>query len=236
MDLREFIKKYDLLKIEKIVSKSKSYKRLYKIRVKSILHNVAEEFVEFVRELPNWKLEIFEDVFNFGKKICIDCRLGLEDIEVMFNDILPNYVRGGLIGCFISGLYHNILGDGDVLRLNLYKYSGSISGLGYMHKKGKLIVYGNRAFCLGYKMRGGIIEVFGNVGNYLGKQMEGGEIIVHGNARNWVGEKMKGGRIVIKGNAGDIIGYKMEGGEIVIKGKVGSWVGEDLRGGRILFE
>ncbi len=236
MDLKNLIDLYGLVKYEKLKKRSEEFVKRYRSRVKSVLHNIAEEFVEFVKNLPNWRFEVIEDVFNFGKRICNDCKLKVEDIEELFNNVMPNYVRGGLLGSFISGLYSDVMGEDDILRLDLNKYSGSISGLGYMHKKGKLIVYGNRAFCLGYKMRGGIIEVFGNVGNYLGKQMEGGEIIVHGNARNWVGEKMKGGRIVIKGNAGDIIGYKMEGGEIVIKGKVGSWVGEDLRGGRILFE
>ena len=46
--------------------KSEKFKKRYKGRVKSIvLHDIAKEFVEFIENIPNWKFEVFENVFNF---------------------------------------------------------------------------------------------------------------------------------------------------------------------------
>ena len=233
MSLKDLIKRYDILKLKED-NKKIARKEIYQSRkTKSILNDIANEFVEFIKGIPSWKFEFMEDIFKFGRKIYKECRLSLKEIETLFNEVLPDYVQGGMLGSFISGLYHDALNENDVLRLDLRKYYGSISGLGYKHRMGILRIVGNRAFCLGFGMKGGLIEVEGNVGNYLGKYMEDGTVVVKGNARDWVGECMKGGKILIEGNAGNVVGEKMEGGEIVIEGNAGFWVGDDMRGGVI---
>ncbi len=230
-DLKDLIDRYNLVRIDSVESRrTVEYDRG---RTRSILYDIVNEFLEFISEIPSWKFEFMDDVFKFGRRIGKECRLSARDIEVLFNDIFPNYIQGGMLGCFISGLYHDVLGRDDEIKLDLRKYRGSISGLGYEHKNGILKVIGNKAFCLGFKMRSGIIEVYGYVGNYLGKSMNGGKIIVNGSARNWIGERMKDGKIVVEGNAGDVIGQKMEGGEIIIKGNAGFWVGDEMIGGVI---
>lgn len=196
------------------------------------LHEIAKEYVSWSSDIPNWRFENLEKIFNFGRRIAKEYSVNLQEIERLFNQVLFKYAGGGLFGSFISGLYSNIIRD-DVLELNLKKYPGSVSGLGYKHSRGKLDVIGDKAYYLGVEMNGGKILVRGNVGNYLGKGMKGGKIVVEGNARNWVGENMKGGFILIKGNAGDVIGEKMSGGEIMVEGDAGYWVGDDMKGGII---
>jgi len=234
MGLRDLIDRYGILKLGEVDSKKSIRKEFYRSRrTKSILEDIANEFVEFIRDIPTWKFEFMEDIFNFGRKIYKECRLSLSDVERMFNEVLPNYVQGGMLGSFVSGLYHDAMGEDDILRLDLRNYYGSVSGLGYRHRRGTLKIVGNKAFCLGFGMKGGRIEVEGNVGNYLGRYMEDGTIVVRGNARDWVGECMKGGRILIEGNAGNVVGEKMENGEIIIEGNAGFWIGDDMRGGVI---
>ncbi len=199
----------------------------------SILEDIAQEFYEFIKEFPAWKFELMGKIFRFGRRIERECRIDLKDVEVLFNDILPRYVGGGMVGCFISGLYHDVMEDDDVLTFNLSRYRGSVSGLGFRHKRGALRVFGNRALLLGSEMGGGVIRVEGNVGNYLGRKMAGGRIEVEGNARDWVGMEMRGGTIHVKGNVGNAVGVKMEGGAILIDGRAGFWVGDDMRGGVI---
>jgi hypothetical protein len=207
--------------------------RRVKVRKSSRLLNVVNEFVDFIKGFPNWRFDLMEKVFRFGKRIADECCVDLRDVETLFNELFPKFVQGGLLGCFISGLYHRSMDEEDKLTLDLRNYSGSISGLAYKHRKGKLKIIGDKALYLGFSMSSGVVEVEGSVGNYLGKLMSGGEIWVKGNAGDWIGVEMKGGRIVIEGNAGNVIGNKMECGEIVIKGNAGFWVGDDMKGGII---
>jgi formylmethanofuran dehydrogenase subunit C len=224
-ELRKLVESY--VKFESLGTRRVKAKR------SSRLLNVVSEFVEFIRGFPNWRFDFMEKVFRFGKKIADECCVDLRDIETLFNELFPKFVQGGLLGCFISGLYHKSMGEGDKLILDLRNYSGSISGLAYKHRRGKLKIVGNRALYLGFGMSGGVVEIEGSVGNYLGKLMSGGEIRVNGNAGDWIGVEMKGGKIVIEGNAGSVIGRKMEGGEIIVKGNAGFWVGDDMKGGII---
>lgn len=234
MNLKDLIERYGLLNLEEGDYKRLLRKERYLSRgMRSILDDVALEFVEFVRSIPTWKFEFMGEIFKFGRRIGKECNLNLNEVENFFNDVLPSYVRGGMLGCFVSGLYHDVMDDGDVLTLDLRRYYGSVSGLGYRHKRGILRLIGNRALFLGFEMKGGVIEVEGNVGNYLGKCIKDGKIVVNGNARDWVGDCMKGGRIVVKGDVGNVIGEKMEGGEIVIEGNAGFWVGDGMKGGVI---
>ncbi|MEW6002696.1 MAG: hypothetical protein AB1638_08640 [Nitrospirota bacterium] len=199
------------------------------------VEEIAREFVNLASRLPNWKIDSFsvEKIFNFGKNIAMDFNIDLPEIERLFNKILNKYIRGGLLGFFISGLCRKVIKEKEVLKVDLTKYPASVSGLGYRHKCGRIEITGNKTYYVGVEMEGGEIVVRGSVGNYLGKSMKGGQIIIDGDARNWVGDKMEDGLILIKGNTGHVIGKGMTGGEIVIHGNVGHWVGEGAQGGTI---
>lgn len=234
MNLKDLIERYKVLRIEKFDDKKILRKERYlSRRMRSILDDIATEFVEFIRDIPTWKFEFMDEIFKFGRKIGKECNLNLSDIEKLFNQVLNVYVQGGMLGCFVSGLYHDLIEEGEILTLDLRNYRGSVSGLGYRHERGILRLIGSKASFLGFYMKGGIVEVKGNVGNHLGRKMEDGRIIVKGNARDWIGECMKGGIIVVKGDVGNVIGEKMEGGEIVIEGNAGFWVGDGMRDGKI---
>jgi hypothetical protein len=196
---------------------------------------LAKEYIHWGSGIPCWEIEYFviEKIFNFGKTRAREYSINLLEIERLFNEVLPRYMRGGLLGFFISGLYRDIIRESDFLRLHLGRYPASISGLGYRQNCGRLELVGDKAYYLGMKMEGGEILVRGSVGNYLGKSMKGGRIVIERNARNWVGEMMKAGFILIKGDGGNIVGKKMTGGEIVIEGDAGYWIGDDARGGLI---
>jgi hypothetical protein len=199
------------------------------------VEELARGFISWALKIPSWRIDSSTrgKMFDVGKNASKEYDVNLQEIERLFSDVLSKYMRGGLLGFYISGLCKYLMKDKDTLKLDLRKYPASISGLGYRHSCGRLEVTGNKAYYLGMKMEGGEIVVKGNVGNYLGKSMKGGCIIVEGDAKNWVGEKMQGGLILIKGNAGNIIGEKMTGGEINIKGDAGYWIGEDATGGMI---
>lgn len=225
-----------LLRVESLDHEKKERRHRYEETLKyDKVDELAREYISWGSGIPSWKIDSFviEKIFNFGKDIAREYAINLLEIERLFNDVLPRYMRGGLLGFFISGLYKDIIREDDVLRLNLMRYPASISGLGYLHSHGRLEIVGDKGYYLGMEMDGGEILISGNVGNYLGKLMKGGRIIVDGSARNWGGEKMEGGLILIKGNAGNIVGKGMTGGEIVIEGNVGYWVGDDARGGII---
>lgn len=199
------------------------------------VNELAREYISWASSIPGWKVDAFiiEKIFNFGKGAAREYAINLSEIERLFNEVLPRYGRGGSLGFFISGLYENLIMEGDVLRLNLMNYPATISGLGYRHSYGSLEIIGDRAYYVGMEMEAGEIQVSGNVGNYLGKSMKGGRLIIDGNARNWIGEEMEGGFILISGGAGHIVGKKMTGGEIVIRGDAGYWIGDDATGGMI---
>ena len=224
----------DLIRVDSF--KEKTIKRKYEKSIKyDRLTEIARQYAEFVSDTPKWKVDRYsiEKNFNFGLKISKDCSLTLNDVEKLFNNILPEYFGGGFIGFFISGTYHEIIKESDTLRLNLRVYPASISGLGFRHPCGKLEISGNKAYHVGMQMTGGQIVIFGNTGNYIGKEMKEGKIIVHGTARNFIGDRMEGGSILIKGNTLDAVGMRMIGGQIVIEGTAGYWIGEGSKGGVI---
>jgi hypothetical protein len=198
------------------------------------LSYVVDEFADFVKDLPTWDFDIMDDVFKLGKRLSAEFNVSANDVEVLFKDLLPEKVYGGLVGFFVSGLYNRILKDEDTLVLDGAKYRGTVSGIAYKHRRGKIVLKNCKALFLAYKMVGGFVEVFGNVRNYLGREMKDGMVLIHGNACDWVGFEMEGGRIVIEGNAGNAIGVNMKGGEIVVRGKAGFWIGEGKKGGRII--
>lgn len=226
----------DLLRVESLDPERRERRQRYEEALKyDKAEELAREFVSWGSKIPSWKTDPItaEKIFSLGKRSAEEYDVNLLEIERLFNEVLSNYMRGGLLGFFISGLYRDIIREGDFLRLNLRRYPTSISGLGYKHSLGRLEIVGDKAYYLGTEMEEGEILVSGNVGNYLGKSMKGGRIIVDGSARNWVGEKMEGGLILIKGDVGNIVGKKMSGGEIVVEGDTGYWIGDDARGGII---
>lgn len=235
MSISEFIKKNPhLIRIK--TSKEKTIKQIYENSIKhDRLFDIAKEYADFVNDSPLWKIDrqTIDENFNFGLKISKNYNLSIEDISKIFNEFIPKYFNGGLIGFFISGIYYKLIEDSDTLEINLNSYPASISGLGYKHPKGILNIKGNKAYYIGAQMISGEIHIFGNTGNHIGKEMKGGKIVVYGNARNFIGEKMEGGSIFIKGNAADAIGLKMIGGTIIIEGKAGYWIGEKAKGGVI---
>ncbi len=196
---------------------------------------VAKEYISWALNMPNWKVDYItiDKNFNFGKTIAKEYSADLLDIEKIFNEVLPQYISGGFLGFFISGMYNDMIGKDDILKLSTIRYFSSISGLGYQHRCGRLEITGDKTHYVGQEMSGGEIVVYGNAGNYVGKSMKGGLIYIEGNTRNWLGSKMEGGRILIKGNTKDIIGEKMNGGEIIIGGDAGYWIGEGATGGTI---
>lgn len=235
MSISEFLRKNpNLIKVR--THREKTIKKIYEDSIKhDILSEIAREYADFIDNSPMWKIDrqTISDNFNFGMNISKDYNLSIEDISKIFNELIPKYFNGGLIGFFISGIYHLLIKDNDILELNLRSYQASISGLGYRHPKGVLKIKGDKAYHIGTQMSGGEIHIFGNVGNHIGKEIKGGKIIIYGNARNFIGEKMEGGLILIKGDAMDAIGLKMTGGEIIIEGKAGYWIGEKAKGGII---
>jgi len=235
--IRELLEKNpDLIKIrpdKKRIQMLNRYEEVIKADYDK-LHEIAKEYMRWGLDIPSWRFDAASArVFEFGRRLAREYNVDIFEVSKLFNEVLPHYTRAGLAGCFISGLYIDIIKQGDIIKLNLMTYPGSIYGIGYRHPKGRLEVVGNRAHFLGAEMEGGEVFIKGNVGNYLGKLKKDGKILVEGNVRNWVGEKMEGGTIFIKGNVGDALGEKMIGGEILIEGNIGSWVGDDMRGGII---
>ncbi len=197
------------------------------------LVDIAKEVQSLVMTMQHWRLEAGEKMFEFGNAITREYDLNLAEIDQLFNVVLPEWSRGPLVGFFISGTYHEIIGEADELFLDLSRYPGAISGIGFKHSLGKLELFGNRTFFLGVKMTAGRIVLKGHAGNHIGKYLQGGEIVIQGNARNWIGHRMDGGGIIIQGNAGDIIGKNMTGGEITIEGDAGGWIGDGMKNGVI---
>ena len=197
------------------------------------LDDIAREYRNWVAKIPPWHLEAGEQVFNFGKQTAEEYDLNLNNVDRLFNEVLPNWTRGALLGFFVSGAYHEVIRENNLLPLDLSNYSGTVSGLGYRHPMGRLVIIGNRTYYLGVRMKDGEIVLKGNAGSHVGKFMLGGQILIEGNVRNWIGQHMRGGAIRIKGNAGHIIGKNMVGGEIVIEGDAGSWVADAMRNGII---
>ena len=221
--------KRDLLKEKRRAYYERAIKSSY-----DKLDEMAKEYVNFVKGLKAWEVaKHIENIFIFAKRCAIDYDIRLEELDIFFHQILPKYVGGGLLGCFIAGLCHYVMRYDTHLYLDLTHY-GTVSGLGYRHSKGTLTLQdGHLPYYLGVEMEGGKIEVFGNVGGYLGRWMKDGLIIVHGNAGSWVGQGMRGGRIEIYGDVRDTLGMRMKGGEIFVEGNAGFWVGEEMQGGHI---
>jgi glutamate synthase domain-containing protein 3 len=197
------------------------------------LEDIATEYLSWVAKMPGWRLEAGEKVFRYGKQIAEEYGLDLNEVARLFNQTLPKRLRGALLGFLVSGAYNEVIREEDSLLLDLSKYAGAVSGLGYRHPRGRLEIMGNRTYYLGVNMRGGEILLRGNAGNHVGTFMEAGRIIIEGNTGNWTGERMRGGVIRIKGDAGHIIGKRMMGGEILIEGHAGSWVADGMRRGTI---
>jgi len=197
------------------------------------LEDIAKTAQDLIMRMQHWRLEAGEKVFEFGKAITAEYDLDLTEIDRLFNVVLPKHSRGPLLGFFISGTYHEIIGDDDVLFCDLSRYAGAISGFGFKHPRGKIEIFGNRSFFLGLRMSGGEMELRGHAANHIGKHLQGGRIVIKGNARNWIGHRMHAGSITIEGNAGDIIGKGMTGGEITVEGNAGGWVGDGMKNGII---
>lgn len=197
------------------------------------LEDIAREVQAMVMKLPHWCMDAGDRVFEFGKAAMEEYALNLSEIGRLFNEVLHKWSRGPLLGFLAAGASHEIIQDHDVLLLDLTKYSGAISGLGYKHPRGKLELVGDRAFYIGAKMTGGEILLRGHAANHVGKYLNGGEIIIEGNAGNWIGQQMQGGLITIKGSGGDIIGKGMTGGEIIIEGSAGGWLADGMKSGVI---
>jgi len=235
--IRDLLKKDpELLKLNAvdadIIKKRQRYERIIEDNFDK-LEDIAKEAQSLIMTLQHWRLEAGEKIFEFGKAITAEYDLNIADIDRLFSEVLPKYSRGPLLGFLISGIYHEIIQETDVLFFDLSKHVGAVSGFGFKHPRGKIEMLGNRAFFLGVKMSGGEVELRGHAGSHIGKYLQGGKIAIKGNARNWIGHHMHGGSITIEGNAGDIIGKSMTGGEITVKGNAGGWVGDDMRKGVI---
>jgi len=185
----------------------------------------GNELHEIAANYEKQTVEVWKDMdhFSFGRGIAMEYDLTLSDVETLFNEILHEYVRGKrkfwLLGCFISGLYADVIEEDDTITLYPEKYLPlNVAGLGYRHPRGTLEIVGNTGWWTGRFMTGGEIRIRGNAGRRLGAGMRGGRIVVEGNAEFGVGEFMKDGEILIKGDA-SWIGNEMRGGVIRIVGE-----------------
>ncbi len=177
------------------------------------------------------------DHFKFGLKAAQEYRPTISEIEKLFNDILHKEIKDQreywLVGCFISGVYREVLDHDDAITLCTVEYHPQkVAGLGYRHLRGDLEIIGDTGWWTGRYMQGGEIIIEGNAGHRLGAGMRGGRIVVEGDAEFGVGEFMKDGEIVVKGNA-RWIGNEMKGGKIHIMGRCEE-VSGTRRGGEIL--
>jgi hypothetical protein len=197
------------------------------------LEDITEQYLRWVAKMPGWRPEVGEKVFHFGRTIGEDYGLSLEEVDRLFNETLPQRLRGALLGFFMAGMCAGLVDKDAILRLDLSNYAGAVSGLGFRHARGRLEILGDRAYLVGVRMRGGEILLKGNAGNHIGTFMDGGSIRIEGNARNWIGQHMRGGLLRITGNAGNILGKRMSGGELVIEGDAGHWLADDMLGGII---
>ncbi len=235
-DIKDLLKQNPhLLSIESEQGKKKERRRQYEEKIGSNfeeLHEISKQYVKKVTDLPQWRFEYLATMFDYGVRMGKEYEISLKEVERLFNQVLFNYVKGGLLGAFISGLYSRTISKDDVLSLDLTHYYG-VSGLGFRHSTGTLIVKGNGALYLGTEASGGEILARGNMSNCVGKRNNGCKITVEGNVRNWAGMEMRDGMIKVSRNAGDILGEKMSGGEIVVEGNAGHWVGDDMSGGTI---
>jgi hypothetical protein len=195
------------------------------------LHEIAAAYER--KEVEMWK---DGDHFIFGREVAIKYNPTILDVETLFNEILHGYIKGKrkfwLMGCFIAGLYVDVIRKDDTITLYPEKYLPlSIAGLGYRHPRGTLEIIGNTGWWTGRFMTGGELRIRGDVGRRLGAGMRGGRIVAEGNAEFGVGEFMKGGEIVVKGDA-CWIGNGMRGGVIRIEGEC-RLIAESRTGGEI---
>ncbi len=235
-DIRELLHQNPhLLNIKSEQGNKEQRKKQYEEKIESHfdkLHEISKQYVKKVRDLPQWRFKYLDKMFDYGIRMVEEYTISLREVERLFNEVLFNYVKGGLLGAFISGMYSRTITKDDVLSLGLHNYYG-VSGLGFRHSRGKLKVKGNRALYLGTEATGGEILARGNMSNCVGKKNNGCTITIEGNVRNWAGMEMRDGLIKISGNAGDILGEKMSGGEVLVEGNAGHWVGDDMSGGVI---
>jgi formylmethanofuran dehydrogenase subunit C len=182
-----------------------------------------------------------DKAFEFGRKMRSEHSLSLRDVERLVNNTvyevfeekigdiktkLCHQFYDNYLGYFVSGLYHDIIGDRTlkieikIPRFVMISRIGFRWGFGYKHPGGKLVISGYAGGYLGEAMRGGIITVTGFTGDYVGKDMRGGRIVLKGNAGWRLGDSMRGGKIVVIGNAGEFVGINMRAGLIRIKGEV----------------
>ncbi|HDD35819.1 MAG TPA: hypothetical protein ENF30_03350 [Candidatus Desulfofervidus auxilii] len=236
MSVRKLLKKKpDILPLENSIRKTNRI--YYEQAIKSHynkLEEMAKECVSFIKGLKAWEVaKHIERIFFFAERCAIDYNIDIKELDMFFHQVLPRYIHGGLLGCFVSGLCYYVMREKTHLFFDL-TYYGTVSGLGYRHSKGTLSIQdGHLPYYLGVEMQGGKIEVFGNAGSYLGRWMKEGSIIVYGNAGSWVGQGMQGGRIEVYGSVRDTLGMRMRGGEIFVDGDAGFWVGEEMQGGCI---
>ncbi|CAD7777449.1 MAG: hypothetical protein KCCBMMGE_00531 [Candidatus Methanoperedenaceae archaeon GB37] len=87
------------------------------------LEEMAKEYYNFIKNLRAWEVaKHIEKIFLFGKKCASDYEIKLPELLLFFHQILPKYVGGGLLGCFISGLCHSLMKEDTYLHLDLSPY------------------------------------------------------------------------------------------------------------------
>ncbi len=182
-----------------------------------------------------------EKAFEFGRKMRNEHSLTLSEVERLVNLAVPavfeekagdirtmlcHQFYENYLGYFVSGLYHDIIGNRKLVveirmpKLIARSRVGFRWGMGYRHPSGVLVVRGYAGGYLGEKMRGGRVVVTGYTGDCVGKDMRGGEILIKGNTGWRLGEGMRGGKIVVFGDVGEYTGINMSSGLIRIKGSV----------------
>ena len=217
--------------------------RLEKLREEKSLSELKNIVLHYLDLELKGEFQLEPDkVFELGRRMRNEHSLTLKDVERLVNFAVPDAFRERIgeiktmlyhpfyenyLGYFVSGLYHDIIGDRklkiDLMRLPRFVMRcriGARWGFGYRHPGGMLIVSGYAGGYLGEKMRNGTVIVSGYTGDYVGKDMKGGKIVLKGNTGWRLGDGMSGGKIVVLGNAGEFTGINMKSGLIRIKGKI----------------
>ncbi|MEM5830292.1 MAG: hypothetical protein QXL82_02160, partial [Candidatus Aenigmatarchaeota archaeon] len=165
LDNEEYIKK-----IEYVIKKWKSAYTPNEYSLKL----VAKEIIEYLKEYT------LEDVKKF-----------VELVPILAEKYNLDGIAYADLGFLVTALYKNIIGDNDILVLDVRKWKYKPNYLGYKQERGRVII-------------------IGDVGDVIGKEIKGGEIIIYGNAENFIGSGMEGGKIVIYGNVISEVGLGMK--------------------------
>jgi len=154
-------------------------------RYEEIVEKHSEALDQICQEILGESIEVHQEGFEFGKELARKYSATLEDIQTLFNQVLPSYQdKIFQIGPILSGLYHEIIQDGDTLKLDVRPYHPPPRYIGFRHPRGRLMIEGDVGYGLGEWMEGGEIYIKGDYES-LGRNQQGGIIYRWTNLGYW---------------------------------------------------